>query len=316
MKSQYVNTLQEGDAVNDYFVVARKDLRPTQRGSTFLGMVFKDRTGDIGGVLWKNADSVARLFELGDVVNVRGKVQTYQGNLQVQVQEVCTLKTGEYDRTDLVFTPESAKQDIAKLRTVLDGAENTWLKQLNTAFLDDPVFLAEFENAAAAKRWHHAYSGGLVRHCVEMMRIAETVAELFPELDRDLLMTAIFLHDVGKLTEMTQSLFIDYTTPGKLIGHIQIGVDMVHERIRQIPGFPEPLRLQLIHCILSHHGEYANGAPVLPKTIEAIMLHHIDNLDAQASAFNRIIAEARERGQTWSDYMPLIQRVVYTKDDL
>jgi 3'-5' exoribonuclease len=313
MKDQFVNTLQDGDAVNDYFVATRKDLRAKQSGGNFLGMVFKDRTGDIGGVLWNNAEAVAGQFEVGDVVNVRGKVTTYQGNLQLHVSQVHALKPGEYDPDDLVYKTETAEEDLRGFRACLDAVENPWLKQLNDRFLGDASFVEDFKNAAAAKKWHHAHRGGLLRHCFEMARLAETVSELFPALDRDLLMTGIFLHDVGKLHEMTQALSVDYTTVGRLIGHIQIGVDMVNEQVRQIPGFPEALRMQLVHLILSHHGEYENGAPVLPMTLEAIVLHHIDNLDAQAAAFDRIIEETRGKQQAWSDYMPLIKRVIYTK---
>lgn len=313
MKDQYVNTLQDGDAVNDYFVATRKDLRTKQNGGNFLGMVFKDRTGDIGGVLWNNVETVARQFEVGDVVNVRGKVTTYQGNLQLHVTQVLALKPGEYEPDDLVFKTETAEEDLRAFRACLDSVENPWLKQLNERFLGDAAFLEDFKNAAAAKKWHHAHRGGLLRHCYEMARLAETVCELFPAIDRDLLMTGIFLHDVGKLHEMTQALSVDYTTVGRLIGHIQIGVDMVNEQVRQIPEFPEPLRMQLVHLILSHHGEYENGAPVLPMTLEAIVLHHIDNLDAQAAAFDRIIEETRGKQQPWSDYLPLIKRVIYTK---
>jgi 3'-5' exoribonuclease len=140
-----------------------------------------------------------------------------------------------------------------------------------------------------------------------------TMCELYPEIDRDMLLTGVFLHDIGKIEEMTHGLAVDYTNAGKLVGHLQIGGDMAQEKIRQIPNFPEKHRLQLLHMILSHHGEYVNGAPVLPKTLEGIVLHHIDNLDAQAAAVSRIVRETRERQQEWSEFLPLINRVIWTK---
>ena len=314
MKHQFVNTLQEGDVLNDYFVATRKDLRSKQSGGKFLGMVFKDRTGEIGGILWNNAESVAELFELGNVVTVRGKITTYQGNLQVHVNQVTPLPEGEYDPDALVFVPDDTREDWNQFRAILETLKNPWLVKLRDAFLGDDTFVENFAKAAAAKKWHHAYRGGLVRHCYEMARIAETMCELFPAMDRDVLLMGILLHDAGKLDEMTQSLYVEYTTQGKLVGHIQMGVDMLHERIRTIPDFPEPLRLHLVHLILSHHGELEHGAPVLPKTLEAIVLHHIDNLDAQATAFSRVIQETRDKGQVWSEYLPLINRVIYTND--
>ena len=313
MKNQYVQMLQEGDFLNDYFVATRKDLRNRQNGGKFLGMVFQDKTGDIGGVLWNNAIETAKLFEVGDVVSVRGKIQNYQGRLQVVVEQVLPLREGDYNAADLVAEAEDTAADWDNLLALLRSVKDPWLLKLLAAFINDEDFVARFRKAAAAKKWHHEYRGGLVRHCWEMGQIAETVCNIYPEINRDLLLTAVLLHDAGKVDEMTHDLVVDYTTAGKLIGHLQIGCDLVQEKIRGIEGFPETLRLELFHCILSHHGELENGSPMLPKTIEAIVLHHIDNLDAQAAAFKRIIREARANGQEWSDYQPLIARVIWAK---
>lgn len=313
MKRQFVNTLQEGDYLNDYFVAIRKDLRTKQSGGNFLGMVFKDRTGEVGGILWNNANDVANLFELGDVVGVRGQVNTYQNRLQIRVEQVTPLRDGEYSLDDLVSAPEDTKADMIALRGILDTIEQPFLRQLIDAFFADRAFVDAFASAAAAKKWHHEYRGGLVRHCYEMARLAETMTELYPDLDRDVLLTGVFLHDLGKLSEMSHELFVDYTTEGKLLGHLQIGADMAQEKIRAIPGFPEGLRLQLLHMVLSHHGELQHGSPVLPKTLEAIVLHHIDNLDAQAAAVSRIVRETKEKRLEWSDYIQLIDRVIWTK---
>lgn len=313
MKNQYVNALQDGDYVSDYFVAVRKDLRPKQNGGKFLGMVFKDKTGEIGGVLWNNAAEIARLFEVGDVVNVRGKVSTYQNRLQIQVDQVLPLRETDYSIEDLVSSAQNTRDDWKSLKTILETIQNPWLQQLLQRFLGDADFINNFTAAAAAKKWHHEYRGGLVRHCLEMSRLAQTMCELYPDLDRDLLLMGVLLHDVGKLAEMSNDLFVDYTTAGKLLGHLQIGCEMVQEKVKTIDGFPEKLRLQILHCIVSHHGELQNGSPVVPKTLEAIVLHHIDNLDAQAAAFTRIIDEARANGQEWSDFLPLIDRVIWTK---
>lgn len=316
MKTQFVETLQEGDIVNDHFVAVHKDLRTQPNGAKFLGMVFKDRTGEIGGIVWNNAASMARLFEVGDVVNVRGNVASYQNRLQVRVEQVLPLKEGEFDAADLVHTPENAETFVGQLRAILDTVENPWLRRLIDAFWQDEAFLAQFADAAAGKKWHHAHRGGLVRHNYEVARVAQTVSELFPNIDRDLLLTSVFLHDIGKIEEMRHDLMVDYTTAGKLIGHLEIAADMVRRRIDAIEGFPETLRLQVLHCILAHHGEQVNGSPVVPKTLEAMVLYHCDNLDAQADAFTQVVDETRQKGQTWSDYLPLIDRQIWTKDDL
>lgn len=315
MKKQYVNKLKEGDYVNDYFVATRKDLRSKQDGGKFLGMVFKDKTGDMGGVMWNNAADVHQMFEVGNVVNVRAKVSNYQGKLQMQVEQVLPLQEGEYDTTDLVVANTNMGEDLKNLKAILDSIQNPWLKQLYTAFWEDQDFMKGFTEAAAGKKWHHEYKGGLVRHCYEMARIAETMAELYPEIDRDLLLIGVYLHDIGKVYELTQGLFVDYTDEGKLLGHLHIGAELVEQKIRAIQGFPNTLRMHVIHYVLSHHGELINGSPIVPKTLEAIVLHLIDNLDAQAAAFTRIIADTRDQKSQWSEYQNLIQRVIWTGGD-
>lgn len=314
MKKQFVSTLQEGDTINDYFVALRRDLREQVSGGKFLGMVFKDRTGEIGGILWNNAQAVARLFEVGDVVNVRGTVTSYQDRLQIRVDQVLPLRRNEFRIEDLVDIPQDTGDRVTQLRTILEAVHSPWLRQLAGAFLDDAEFMDRFVVAAAGKKWHHAFPGGLVRHCLEMTRIAEVMCDLFPLLDRDLLLVAAFLHDIGKLEEMSHDLCVEYTTAGKLLGHLEIGADMARARMDAIEGFPPDLRMQVLHCILSHHGELANGSPVVPKTIEAVVLYHIDNLDAQTDAISRVIRETKEKHLEWSDYQPLIERQIWTKN--
>lgn len=315
MKRQFAAELQEGDQVNDYFIAARKDLKTQQRGGKFLGMVFKDRTGEVGGILWNNAASVANLFAVGDVVNVRGTVNSYQDRLQVRVEQVLPMREEEYDRADLVYVPEDITETFEKFRALALDIEDSHVRQLIQSVLDDSALMACFQGAAAGKKWHHAHPGGLVRHCYEMARLAQTMAELFPALDKDVLMAGIVFHDLGKLEEMTHDLVTEYTTPGKLLGHLIIGVEMAQRRMDAIEGFPEHLRLQILHCILAHHGELVNGSPVVPKTLEAIALYHIDNLDAQADAALRIIEETRQSGRQWSDYIPQIERQFWTRDE-
>lgn len=312
MKSQYVNTLQDGDTVNDYFVAIRKDLRDKRDGGKFLGMVFKDKTGEMGGVQWKGASETAGQFELGDVVNVRGRVSLYQERLQIQVEQVLPLRPSEYAMEDLIDRGGD-DADLENLKGILATIQNEHLRALVDAFLADVEFVARLRTAVAAKKWHHEYQGGLVRHCYEMARIAETMCELYPNINRDLLLTGVFVHDLGKLYEMTHGLFTEYTREGRLMGHLQIGSDMVSEKIAGIAGFPPALRVEVLHLVLSHHGDLQFGSPVRPATLEGIVLHHIDNLDAQAAAITRVVHECHEQGKEWSDYLPLIERVIYAR---
>jgi 3'-5' exoribonuclease len=313
MKKQFVKSLQEGDTVNDYFIATRNDLRSKQDGGKFLGMVFKDKTGEVGGIMWSNASEVSKNFRVGDVVNVRGKVNSYQNRLQVQVEQVLPMKEGEYDLGELVFTSGESEEDLNQLRAILDTVKDEHLQALLQLFWNDADFMSRFTVAAAAKKWHHEYRGGLVRHYYEMARIAETMCSLYPEVDRDLLLTCVFLHDLGKLYELTHEMFVDYTTEGKLIGHIHIGAEMAKRKMAQVEGLSEKTRLHVTHCILAHHGELEYGSPVVPKTLEATILYHIDNLDAQAAAISRIVRETQDKHQEWSEYIPLIERVIWAK---
>ncbi len=153
-----------------------------------------------------------------------------------------------------------------------------------------------------------------MKHTYEVIRIAETMTELFQNLDRDFLITVAFLHDIGKVDEMRHDLIVEYTTVGKLLGHLEIGADITRKKIETIEGFPETAKNHLLHCILSHHGELENGSPVVPKSLEAMVLHHCDNLGAQADAISRIVGETRDKCQEWSEYIPLISRPIWTKD--
>jgi 3'-5' exoribonuclease len=313
MKNQYISALQDGDTVNDYFVATRKDLRDKRDGGKFLGMVFKDKTGEMGGVMWKGAQETSALFEVGDVVNVRARVATYQERLQMQVEQVLPLRDADFNIDDLIDRGGGSSDDINQLKSILDTITNEYLKKLIELYFADEEFVFEFKNAVAAKKWHHEYQGGLVRHVYEMARIALTMCELYPNINRDLLLTGVFLHDLGKLDEMTHGLFTEYTRDGRLLGHLQIGCTLLIEKTNQIPDFPDTLRSELLHFILSHHGEPGFGSPVRPMTLEAIVLHHIDNLDAQAAAITRIVRDCQEQNKEWSDYLPLIERVIYAR---
>ena len=243
---------------------------------------------------------------------MRGTVCSYQERTQIRVEQVLPLRAGEFDVADLVFVPENTTIVLDKFRAIMNTIKNEHIAQLVQSFLTDDSFMSRFSLAAAGKRWHHSFRGGLVQHCYEVARIAETMCDLIPQINRDLLLAGVFMHDIGKLIEMNHDLLVDYTTPGRLLGHIYIGAGMVQRKMDGVPNFPEHLRVQILHMILSHHGELVNGAPVLPKTLEAVVLYHCDNLDAQANAFERVINETKEKGQEWSEYFPTIDRQIWT----
>ena len=225
------------------------------------------------------------------------------------------LRDEEYDLADLVFEPDGVDEWWAQFTELLNSVQNPYLKQLVDAYLDDMTFVERFKGAAAGKRWHHGYRGGLLQHCLEMARLADATCRIWPSVDRDLLFVAVLVHDIGKLDELTDDLYVEYTTEGKLVGHLTQGALDVAKRIEGISNFPDKLRMHILHCIMSHHGSRENGSPVEPRSLEAMALHHIDNLGAQLNATERIAGEAKQQGKIWSDYQPLIGREIWTQSD-
>lgn len=310
MKKTWAAGLTPPATIDDLFAVASKSLREYARGN-FLSLVLADRSGSLNGVLWEDADAMDRALKTGDIVRVSGAVQSYNGNPQVKIDRIGLVDPGTVDLSDFRASLENPAEVEAKLRALLATVENPWLRRLADAFLDDEAFMARFRDAPAAKGWHHGFFGGLLLHTTELVELGSVIAPLFPTANRDLLLTAAFLHDLGKIHELEGDLAIDYSTIGRLVGHIVLGNQMALDRMRDIEGFPSDLRMQLQHLILSHQGELAFASPVVPKTLEAILLHHIDDLNAQANAFLRIIRETKARGSEWSDYQRIIERQIW-----
>lgn len=311
MKNQYISMLHDGDRVNDYFLAMRKDLRDRSNGGKFLGSSLKDKTGEIGAVMWSNAVEAAAVFEIGDVVHVRGVVGTHQGRLQVRMEQILPLRKEDYSLSDLLYEPENTGAVEESYGKTLGSISNPHCKALVRSFWDNESVRKSFCRASAGKKWHHEFVGGLLHHCHEMSCLAETMCTILPELNRDLLLTVIFLHDIGKLKELAHGFAVDYTTQGKLLGHIYMGCEMVQQKMKEIPDFPDRLKMEILHCLLAHHGTLESGSPVKPCSLEALVLHHIDDLNAQSAAFSRIIRESRSKAQEWSDYLPIIDRAVW-----
>lgn len=314
MKYQYIADLHEGDQINDYFLLIRKDLREYPSGEKFLGFVLQDKTGEIGGILRENPIDVSQKLSVGDVVVVKGTVKLYKEQLQIQATTITTLSSEHYSIEDLLIPQEPIEKYQKEFWEILDSISNKWLKKLIEKIRSDSEIIQEFMKIPAAKKWHHNLRGGLLRHCYEMMKIAEVICQLYPNINRDLLITLCFLHDLGKIEELSISnAFTEYTDSGKLIGHLVQGAILVEKKIDEIEGFPEDLRLQIVHGILSHHGDTEKGSPVVPKTLEAIVLHHIDFLDSQTNAISRIEKDTLGKGERWSEYLPLLSRQIWAK---
>jgi 3'-5' exoribonuclease len=317
MSRSFVQVMKDGDTIEEVYLVSDKQLRANRNGNLYLQVELRDRTGAISARLWNAGEHLFRSFDTGDFLQVKGKVQLFQGALQMILSHIDRVEAEKVELAD--FLPHT-EQDVSKLldrlRNVLLRLGNPHLRALAECFLMDDEFVKDFCQAPAGVRNHHAYLGGLLEHVVTLLDAAERVVPLYPNLDRDLLMAGIFLHDIGKVRELSYGKAFAYTDEGQLVGHLVIGVEMLNDKAAKVPDltgepFPRELLLRLKHMILSHHGTYEFGSPRLPMTPEAIALHYLDNFDAKVHSFTRDIREDRNTTSAWTPYSQSLQRRLF-----
>jgi 3'-5' exoribonuclease len=319
MARRNVEKLTDGDTIEEVFLVADKQLRANRNGNLYLQMDIGDRTGTINARLWNATEHLFRSFEAGDFVLVKGKVQLFQGALQIILSHVERVDAEKIDLDLADFLPhtqENVGRLEERLRSTLLRLGNPYLRALAECFLMDEAFVRDFRRAPAGVRVHHAYIGGLLEHVVTLLDAADRLLPLYPKLDRDLLLMGVFLHDIGKVRELTYMRSFGYSDEGQLIGHLVIGVEMLNEKAAKVAdlmgeAFPPELLLRLKHMIVSHHGAYEFGSPKLPMTPEAIALHYLDNFDAKVHVFARDIGEDRNQTSAWTPFNQALQRRLF-----
>jgi 3'-5' exoribonuclease len=303
----WIKDISEKDTIRGHYLVKEKRLAKTRNGKPFMSITLTDRTGEVGAKVWERAEEYSALFHEGDILEVGGNAESYRGQIQITVSELATLK-GEVDHgIFLESAPENTAQMMKALRDVLSEVQNIHLRTLIDLFFADKQFVSLFKKAPAAKNFHHAYVGGLLEHTLSVCRMAVRVLGHYPRLDRELLLTGAFLHDIGKIRELKANLQIDYTDEGRLLGHVVLGAAMVDERLRGLKSFPRELAARLKHLILSHHGQYEFGSPKRPKFLEAFALHMIDDLDAKINGLGHFMEKDRREG-AWTDFNRLFDR--------
>ena len=317
MTRRFVQQMTDGQTIEDVYLVTDKQLRANRNGNLYLQLEVRDRTGSISARLWNAGENLFRSFEAGDFLEIKGKVQLFQGALQLILSQVERVEPERVDLGDfLPHTEHDVSKLLERLRSYLLRLGNPHLRALVECFLMDEDFVRRFSQAPAGIRNHHAYLGGLLEHVVTLLDAADRLAPLYPELDRDLLLMGGFLHDIGKVRELSYGRSFGYTDEGQLLGHLVIGVEMLNEkavRVADLTGepFPRELLLRLKHMILSHHGTHEFGSPRLPMTPEAIALHHLDNFDAKVHSFTRDIREDPNAGSAWTPFNPALQRRLF-----
>ncbi|HEY6010783.1 MAG TPA: HD domain-containing protein [Nitrospirota bacterium] len=309
---QTIASLKEGDWVEEIYLVTGKQISTAKNGVTYLSIKLSDRTGEIDGRLWDNADEVAGKFEREDFVRIKGMASNYQGTMQIKMK---TLERVDDSRVDIANFLESSPRNIdemvKELRTIAASLSNTHLRQLMNAFLNDAAFMTVFKRTPAAKTLHHNYIGGLLEHVVELVVLCRDVVKHFPSIDPDLLTVGAFLHDIGKVKELTVRKSIEYTTEGRLLGHISLGYEMIAGKIGDIQGFPAELTMLLKHIMLSHHGEYEFGSPKRPKIREAIIINYLDDLAAKINNFDATLRKENVAAGGWTAYSKMHDRYLY-----
>ena len=313
MKDIYVSDLMgfdEGKLFDGFFLVLTRQQRTTKQGKPYLHLTLGDKTGPIEARVWELGDPrIAKEFNRGDMVKVRGSISRYEDRAQMKVDQLRKAQAGEADKLDML---PATSQDVGalwrQLEASVESLANADLKRLLHALLADTELAQAYREAPAARQLHHAWLGGLLEHVVSLLGLADRVAAHYPMLDRDLLVTGVILHDIGKIRELEWETGFDYTVEGVLLGHIQMGVDLVEKTIAALPGFPDRLRTLVLHMILSHHGKLEFGSPKLPMIPEALALNFVDDLDAKMQAvaqeFEKSAREGRApdelTGKVWS----------------
>src|SRR5579863_711967 len=293
----------ENKIVTSSFVVVSKQIKPKKTGEPYLALTLGDRSGQLEAKMWDNVEEVLNAFDQDDFLKVKGLVNKYKNRFQLTIHKLRKLGEAEIDYSD--YLPKTTRNIDELWQTLADfvaSFQNPHLKALVQAFMSDPEIAAAYRNAPAAKTLHHAYIGGLLDHVVSLFRSCDLICQNYPQINRDLLFTGAFLHDIGKIHELTYNRSFSYTTKGQLLGHMIIELEMLQAKLANLPDFPEELKTLVEHLIISHHGQYDFGSPKLPMFPEALMLHYLDDLDSKMEAMRAHFERESSLEGAWTSY--------------
>jgi 3'-5' exoribonuclease len=311
MKEFYVADAAQFDnkIVTTSFVVASKQVKPKKNGEPYLALTLSDRTGQIDAKMWDNVADAIDTFDQDDFVKVRGLINKYNSRFQLTLYKIRPAGESEVDFED--YLPKCPRDVDELWRTLCEfvaGFQDANLRGLIQSFINDPQISKAYRTAPAAKTLHHAYIGGLLDHVVSLFKLCDLAARNYPQIDRDLLLSGAFLHDIGKIHELTYARSFNYSNRGQLLGHMIIELEMLQAKLRELPGFPEDLKMLLEHMIISHHGHYEFGSPKLPMFPEALMLHYLDDLDSKMEAMRAQFERNAGLENPWAGYNNSLER--------
>jgi len=313
LKKLFVKDIKPEEPVVEFFLVRSKNRLTTRSGKPYLDLELQDKTGVIAAKMWDGVERVDSLFSRGDIIKIKGFSHLYRDQLQLKIDDLRLPASGEEVPLEVFMprTPRDVEEMVEKLIELIESVSEPYLAALLREFWEDDDFRSDFVRAPGARNIHHAYLGGLLEHTINVAMLADKCAGLYPEMNRDLLVTMAILHDIGKMKELKAGSEIFYTREGMLVGHINLGLEMLDEKIARIPDFPEELAVRCKHIILSHHGELEFGSPIVPKTPEAMVLHYLDNLDAKANIFINAISSDRNESEEFTSFHQVMRRNIY-----
>ncbi|MHB9030862.1 MAG: 3'-5' exoribonuclease YhaM family protein [Candidatus Latescibacterota bacterium] len=309
-----ITTVRDGDEFIGFYALKRCDLKEND-GSFRLEIELADRSGFLPGVIWDDAKQLKEVIARGDVVKVKGRLGSYRDRPQVRVDKIRRANEGEYDSDAFIPSTESDVEALAgKVSNLIQGFTHPMLRQLGQLIFGDAQFMCDYKKAPGGSNWHHGCRGGLIEHSASVAEICDFIASRNYGLNRDLLVLAALLHDVGKIKEYSATTMIDFTDEGRLEGHIVIGERFVRAMCERIENFPPRLKMLLSHLMLSHHGHREFSSPVEPMIPEAFALYYADELDAKLDAMKRIMRECAGEGKSWSEYNRILGRYLFAGD--
>jgi len=314
---KFINTIGAGETINAVYVVREPVLRSTTRGDLYIAMFLCDRTGQLNGRMWQASEVVYKSLPKPGFVHVQGRSELYQNNLQIVVNNIAAIDPSKVKVEDyLARTTKDCGQMLKEVKEIVGSIKHPQLAALTAAFLADEPLMKSFCTAPGGMKMHHDCIGGLLEHTHGMLRAAKAILPLYPQVQADLVLAGIFLHDMGKTEELSYDMTFAYTDSGQLIGHISKSLLMIHRKTDALRASGKPISPEVLdaisHIILSHHGAYEFGSPKLPATAEAFMVYYLDDLDAKMNQVTSVINEEASESN-WTTWQNTLQTRLYRK---
>ncbi len=315
MDKIFVKDLKPSQQIRCVYLVKEKSLGLDKKGNSFLSLTLSDRTGQVDGRIWDQAEMYNDQFEVDDFVLVKGSVQKFQSRNQIVVHSLETVSASKVQISDfLPCTTRDIDKMFNELLRICSEIKNPFVKDLVLNTLNDNEIQPLVKRCPAAKSVHHAYIGGLLEHTLSMCHVMKAISPNYPELNEDLLIFGTVFHDIGKIWELSFDTQIGYTDVGRLVGHIPLGSELVERKANEISNFPSDLKNICKHLVLTHHGKLEYGSPKRPKFLEAMVVGMIDEMDSRINSLATYMKAQLGRAESepkWSSYNSMYDRYFY-----